>query len=140
MATTEHLLKDHKIRITPIRKAVIRLFLDKDHALTHQFIEQHLTIPFDRVTLYRTLKTFEDKGVIHRIVNDKDTIEYALCKDQCGHNDHKHMDNHLHFQCEACKKTFCLEEINIPSINIPENYSIKTVQMLAVGTCERCQE
>jgi hypothetical protein len=35
------------------------------------------------------LKAFEESGLVHRIANDKETIEYALCKDDC------HVEHHL---------------------------------------------
>lgn len=133
-ASAEHLLQQHRLRQTPIRQAALGLFLDTSHALTHQMIEARLGGSFDRVTLYRTLKSFEEKGLIHRIADDSDAVHYALCYD-CGHE--QHADNHIHFKCETCGHTFCLEEV-IPQIVVPNQYKITQVQMLVTGKCPSC--
>ena len=51
----------------------------------------------DRTTLYRTLKTFEEKGLVHSIQDGTDASKYALCADACKAGDH--YDLHLHFYC-----------------------------------------
>lgn len=132
------ILSQHELRNTAIRREILSLFLETGHALSHSHIENRLESNFDRVTLYRTLKTFEEKGLIHRIANDTDSIEYALCKEDCHEHDHKHADNHAHFRCEQCQYTFCLEEVSIPTLPIPKGFQAYEFQLLVVGICERC--
>lgn len=136
--TVERLLTKYKLRKTAIRKEVLSIFSDNSHALTHGFIEKNIREDVDRVTLYRTLKTFEEKGVIHRIADESDTIRYALCKDDCQEHQHKHSDNHIHFQCETCKKTVCLEQVEIPNVQLPTNFKAHKQQFLVIGTCNNC--
>jgi len=133
---TERLLNRYKLRNTPIRREVLRLFLESNHALTHFHVEQQLQGDFDRVTLYRTLKTFEEKGLLHRVLNDQDSVQYALCRDDCDH--HKHLDNHVHFQCERCARTFCLDEVPIPTPALPPAYAVSSMQLLVTGVCNEC--
>jgi Fur family ferric uptake transcriptional regulator len=140
MAELLNILKDHKLRNTAIRREILELFLETKHALTHSFIEKRLDNNFDRVTLYRTLKTFEEKGLIHRIASDTEVIEYALCKDDCHEHDHKHLDNHAHFKCESCQRTFCLDEIAVPDIKVPQGFAAKDFQLLVMGICEQCNQ
>jgi Fur family ferric uptake transcriptional regulator len=130
----EHLAR-HGLRATPIRMAALELFLSSPHALTHQLIESRLGAGFDRVTLYRTLKSFEEKGLVHRIADESDTVCYALCHD-CGHA--RHEDGHVHFKCAGCGHTFCLES-TIPTVSVPPEYVVDHVQMLVVGTCADCR-
>ena len=132
------ILSEHKLRNTSIRREMLTLFLESDHALSHSHIESRLVSNFDRVTLYRTLKTFEEKGLIHRIANDTDIIEYALCRGDCHEHDHKHSDNHAHFRCEQCQHTFCLEEVTIPKLPIPQGFKANDFQLLVVGVCALC--
>lgn len=135
----EKLLNRYDLRSTHIRREVLRLFLGCDHALTHHRIEQEVQGEFDRVTLYRTLRTFEEKGLLHRVLNDQDTIQYALCKDEhCQTHQHKHVDNHVHFQCEQCARTFCMDDVPIPLVDIPENYKVRSMQLLVMGICDEC--
>jgi Fur family ferric uptake transcriptional regulator len=133
-ATADQLLDRHGLRATPIRGAALELFLSSPHALTHQMIEAQIGGQFDRVTLYRTLKSFEEKGLIHRIADDSDSVRYALCHD-CGHE--RHEDDHVHFKCATCGHTFCLDAL-IPAVAVPPRYRVRQVQMLVTGTCEAC--
>jgi Fur family transcriptional regulator, ferric uptake regulator len=132
------ILQRYKLRNTEIRREILSLFLDTDYALSHQYIEKKLEAKFDRVTLYRTLKAFEESGLVHRIANDKETIEYALCKDDCHAENHKHSDNHAHFRCEICQKTYCLDSVGIPDFHIPMGFKAKEFQLLVNGICEKC--
>ena len=129
------ILQRYKLRNTEIRREILSLFLDTDYALSHQYIEKKLEAKFDRVTLYRTLKAFEESGLVHRIANDKETIEYALCKDDCHAENHKHSDNHAHFLCEICQKTYCLDSVGIPDFHIPMGFKAKEFQLLVNGIC-----
>ena len=58
MNAATRLLKDYKMRTTPSREAILHLLLKKDYALSHGDIEKEMPASFDRVTVYRTLKTF----------------------------------------------------------------------------------
>jgi Fe2+ or Zn2+ uptake regulation protein len=58
-------LKTHQLRNTTCREEVIGLFHRKAIALSHSDLESNLGNLFDRVTLYRTLKTFVEKGILH---------------------------------------------------------------------------
>jgi Fur family ferric uptake transcriptional regulator len=131
------LLKDHSLRKTAIRRHILALFIQSQHALTHALIEEDLKKDFDRVTIYRTLKSFEENGLIHRIVDDGDTVKFALCKDHhCS--EHSHFDNHVHFKCELCQHTFCMDYLKIPDITTPLNYHATSFQFLILGICETC--
>lgn len=132
------ILLRYKLRNTEIRREILALFLETAYALSHQYIEKKLASKFDRVTLYRTLKAFEESGLVHRIANDKETIEYALCKDDCHVEHHKHSDNHAHFRCDTCHKTYCLDNVGIPDLHIPKGFSAKDFQLLVSGICDKC--
>jgi Fur family ferric uptake transcriptional regulator len=132
------ILNQYSLRNTEIRREILSLFMNTDYALSHQFIEKQLVAQFDRVTLYRTLKTFEEKGLIHRIANDRDVIEYALCKEDCHEHDHKHSDNHAHFRCENCLKTICLDKVGIPDLHIPFGFKARDFQLIVSGICNNC--
>ena len=73
------------------------LFLEQTGALAHGDIEKKAGEKFDRVTVYRTLQTFVEKGIIHTIPTADNSIRYALCKDDCAEGHHH--DHHIHFVC-----------------------------------------
>ena len=99
-AATDRLLKSFKMRSTPSRQEILRLFLRKDYALSHGDIEKEISNELDRVTVYRTLKTFLDKGIIHKVLDDEGSLKYALCSEACTNAEHHH--DHVHFKCTIC--------------------------------------
>jgi Fur family transcriptional regulator, ferric uptake regulator len=131
----ESLLSSHQIRKTNIRLAVLDLFIQKKHALSHSEIEGFVGNVFDRVTIYRTLKSFEEQGLIHRVPDESGTGRYALCS-HCSA--HRHFDRHIHFYCTACQNTFCLDELPIPEIKPIEGYLFTDFSFLVQGVCKNC--
>ncbi len=129
-----HLLENHSLRKTTIRVRVLDLFLNSDEAISHSYLEDKLD-DTDRVTLYRTLKAFEEKGLIHKAIDGTEVARYALCAGKCRH---KHEDDHAHFHCGTCGKTICLDEVNVPSIHLPLGFSQETAHLIIKGTCEKC--
>lgn len=129
------ILKKHELRKTSIRMKVLEVFLDKDEAMSHAELERELE-ETDRVTLYRTLKKFEESGIIHKAIDGTDTARYALCHGACEH--HHHEDNHAHFNCEKCGKTFCLDNVEVPTFKLPNGYSQESAHLIIKGTCELC--
>ena len=77
------ILKVNKLSVTEGRQKILQLFLHTKGALSHADIERKTGEHFDRVTIYRTLNSFVDKGIIHVIPSSDNSIKYALCKDDC---------------------------------------------------------
>ncbi len=132
---SEDILKRNGLSITEGRKKILRLFLSHKTAVSHGDIEKRMGVNFDRVTIYRTLQTFLDKGIIHSIPTPDNTPRYALCKD-CSEGHHH--DNHVHFVCRECGHTVCLEDTVIPSVKLPKGYITTQVEMLVSGICKSC--
>src|SRR6201996_6659277 len=108
----DELLKKSQLSVTGGRRKILELFLLQEGALSHSDIEKKAGSRFDRVTVYRTLQAFLEKGLIHSIPTADNSIRYALCKDDCSGG--QHQDDHVHFICNDCGHTFCLEDITIP--------------------------
>lgn len=133
----DNILRKNRLSITGSRKKILRLFLSQKGALAHGDIEHSTSEKFDRVTVYRTLQTFVEKGIIHTIPTADNSVRYALCKDECteGHHD----DHHVHFICDKCGNTFCLDEIVTPEINLPKGYQAGHVEVVVEGVCKNCK-
>ncbi len=131
------ILKKNQLSVTAGRKKILELFLSSPGALAHADIEKNTDAAFDRVTVYRTLQTFVDKGIIHNIPTSDNSILYALCKDKCeqGH----HHDNHVHFICDKCNKTICLDDVTIPEVRLPKGFRPKHAEMVVSGVCDDCK-
>jgi len=130
------ILKKNQLSVTEGRKKILELFYKSDGALAHADIEKNTEAAFDRVTVYRTLQTFVDKGIIHHIPTTDNSILYALCKDDCeeGHHDH-----HVHFICDNCHKTICLEDVTVPDVKLPKGFKPKHAEMVVTGVCDDCR-
>ncbi len=133
--SAEGLLKLHSLRKTAVRMQVLDIFLSTREALSHNDIEEHFD-QVDRITLYRTLKTFEDKGVIHKAIDGSDKPKYALCHSGC--DEHEHRDHHAHFHCDDCGKTYCLDEVEAPSVQAPGGFQVAVTYLVVTGKCETC--
>ncbi|HRE37939.1 MAG TPA: transcriptional repressor [Chitinophagaceae bacterium] len=133
----ESLLKRNRLSVTDSRRKILQLFLEHTGAMAHGDIEKGAGEKFDRVTVYRTLQTFVDKGIIHIIPTADNSIRYALCKDDCGEGHHH--DHHIHFVCNHCNKTYCLDDVVTPDIKLPRGYSAGHVEVVVEGICKNCQ-
>jgi Fur family transcriptional regulator, ferric uptake regulator len=131
------ILKKNQLSVTDSRKKILDLFLKTDGALAHADIEKNTGESFDRVTVYRTLQTFVEKGIIHLIPTTDNSILYALCKQNCkaGH----HHDNHVHFICNNCTKTICLDEVTVPVVSLPKGFTKTNAAMVVNGICLDCK-
>jgi Fur family ferric uptake transcriptional regulator len=131
----KEILSEYELKSTSCRNEVLSLFLIKAQALGQSDIESEVDPSHDRVTVYRTLKTFLDKGLIHKVLDDAGITKYALCN-ECNENAHNH--EHVHFKCEICGKTSCLDKIAIPAVNLPHGYKITEKNLLIQGVCSKC--
>ncbi len=131
------LLKKNQLSVTGSRKKILELFVKTDGALAHSDIEKKTGERFDRVTIYRTLQAFLEKGIIHNIPSSDNQVRYALCKDECSEGHHH--DNHIHFICNKCNNTFCLDDVVIPPVKLPAGFTDTQIQMIVSGICKECK-
>ncbi len=129
-------LKRNNLSVTDSRKKILQLFLENTGALAHGDIEKKAGEKFDRVTVYRTLQIFVDKGIIHTIPTSDNSVRYALCKDECSEGHHH--DHHVHFICNNCHKTYCLDDVVTPDIKLPRGYIPNHTEVVVEGICKNC--
>ena len=131
------ILKKNQLSVTDSRRKILELFLENPSALEHRDIEEKSGEKFDRVTIYRTLQTFVEKGIVHTIPTSDNSVHYALCKDECfeGH----HYDNHVHFVCDKCQTTYCLDGIVVPDVKLPAGFKPTQIDVVVNGLCKNCE-
>ncbi|MBM3414656.1 MAG: transcriptional repressor [Bacteroidetes bacterium] len=135
-STAQDPLKQKGLSVTGSRRKILQLFMQQKGALSHRDIEKKAGAVFDRVTIYRTLQTFLDKGIIHAIPSAGNAVRYALCQGQCGPGHHDHQ--HIHFICSRCKHTFCLDHSVTPDLHLPKGYQAQDIDVLVKGVCQQC--
>ncbi|MDB5021491.1 MAG: transcriptional repressor [Pedobacter sp.] len=92
--------------------------------------------PLDRVTLFRTIKTFEEHGLVHRIEDGSGASKFAICAADCDST--QHHDLHVHFYCSHCNETYCLPKTHIPEVELPANYVALERELIVKGICAAC--
>jgi Fur family transcriptional regulator, ferric uptake regulator len=130
------ILSNHNLKHTGCRVAILDMFCKRKVALSQPDIEAELDKEFDRVTIYRNLSTFLQKGVIHKVPDDANASKYALC-DNC--DEHEHSDSHVHFKCCVCQTTQCIDHVDIPEVKLPEGFIPEKTSFLIEGTCKSCR-
>ncbi|RUT79652.1 Fur family transcriptional regulator [Ancylomarina longa] len=131
----ESKLKSKNIKPTAMRLLVLKVLSEQKSTISLPELEKKFE-KADKATLYRTLKTFEENKLIHSIDDGSGSVKYALCQDDCKCYPE---DLHVHFFCVKCKKTYCLNDIPVPVIDLPMNFSLESVNMVVKGVCPICR-
>ncbi len=133
------ILQSNQLKVTDCRLDVLNIFINNNKAVSHADMEN--LINHDRVTLYRTINTFLDKDIIHRVPEGKGGGDkFALCVHPHvpASDDHKHNHEHVHFKCNICENTTCINDVHIPVISLPNGFILKEAFLLVNGTCDQC--
>lgn len=131
----EALLEKHHLKKTAPRLKVLSMLSSKKVATSQPDLES-VMVDIDRVTLYRILSAFEEKGIIHKVFDLNGTANYAMCSSHCGEDNHH--DEHLHFNCTVCKNVYCLDDLNLPDIKLPSGFKPAGFTLYAAGLCPKC--
>jgi Fur family ferric uptake transcriptional regulator len=132
----QSILKGHGLSVTGVRRRILEVFLHSKEGLSHGDIEGNAGDQLDRVTVYRTLQSFLEKGIVHAIPSADNAARYALCRDECSEGHHH--DDHVHFICTSCGKAICLNDVQVPDIKLPRGYRASQVSLVVNGKCPNC--
>lgn len=135
MTEIEKTLENKGVRPTAMRILIYKYLAEKEVAIALTDMENAFS-KADRTTLYRTLKTFEEKRIVHQIDDGTNISKYALCEPGC--NCEMEQDLHLHFHCDSCDETVCLTEHKIPHINLPDGFVAENANLVIKGICDKC--
>jgi len=135
MKEIEVILTKKDVNPTAMRLLVLSYLRQQSSAISLSDLEKGLE-PADRITIYRSIKKFEEKGLVHSIDDGSGAPKYALCEQDCeaGH----HHDLHVHFFCNTCNTTSCLPKSQIPQVILPEGFSAEEVSLVVKGICNKC--
>ena len=135
METIEQVLESKNIRVTAMRLLIYKFLAENQVAVTLSDVEGAFE-KADRTTLYRTVKTFVEKDIVHQIDDGTGIVKYALCEQDCSCE--IETDLHLHFHCNNCNETICLTEHKIPKIKVPDGFVSENVNLVVKGICDKC--
>ena len=130
----DNLLSQHGVRPTAVRILVYRAIDSIRDTFSLTDLEEKLD-SVDKSTIFRTLTTFHEHHIVHKIDDGSGSTKYCMC-----HNTHvcDIEEMHCHFYCEACHKTFCLEHTHIPVVHCPAGFELKQVSYILKGLCAEC--
>lgn len=132
----EKRLEDRGIRITSVRLLILKAMINYPQAFSLADMEDELET-VDKSTLFRTISLFHDKHLIHSIDDGSGSIKYSVCSTDCTCS---LKDLHVHFACNHCKKTYCLESIHIPTVQLPQGFLLQSVNFVMKGLCDHCSK
>lgn len=135
--TIEELLVEHGVRPTANRILIARSLSLAGRPMSMSELEYEID-SIDKSNIFRALTAFKKAHMVHTIEDGSDNVKYELCH---SHDEHEHdNDLHAHFYCEKCHRTFCLENIPVPDVALPQGYNVVSTNFVIKGTCPDCSE
>jgi len=133
--TNEQLLEAHGIKPTANRIIVLKVLAASGRPLSLSELEYSI-LSIDKSGIFRTLTLFREHHLVHVLEDGGDGVRYELCHSH--HPEDVDDDLHPHFYCERCQRTFCLDESPLPSIPLPQGFTMSSVNYMVKGTCPEC--
>ena len=130
----EDRLENRNIKPTAMRMIVLKHMVESGVAVSLGDLEKKIERA-DKATLYRTLKTFEEKKLIHSIDDGSGSVKYGLCEEDCECHP---QDQHIHFHCIKCNETYCLTQSKLPQTQIPLGFKASSASLIYKGVCPNC--
>jgi Fur family ferric uptake transcriptional regulator len=130
----DNLLDSAHMKRTGARRTVLEVLLKSERPKSaEELISVMGKAGPNKVTVYRTLDSMVEAGLVHRAFL-KDTSQYYEMADKCT----KHQC-HPHFVCKDCGQTRCMPEVSVPmATNPPAGFIIERQQVRLEGLCPDC--
>lgn len=134
------MLEGYGIKPTANRVLVLRQLLEDRYPRSLIELETELET-LDRSSILRVLTLFCEHGLIHVMEDGRGVSKYEVCRDSHHHdgdNHDSHDLHHAHFYCEKCEKVYCLEDVEVPHISVPDGFEVIGVNFMLKGICKDC--
>lgn len=124
------------IRPTANRILVMKTLMGEQNPQSLSNLERKM-VSMDKSSIFRTLTLFLEHDVVHAFEDGRGVLCYELCEEKgaCDHH-----DGHIHFYCESCQRSFCMEDIHIPSFELPEGFYPHSISFVIKGECPDCRK
>jgi Fur family peroxide stress response transcriptional regulator len=128
--------KELSLKVTPQRIAIYRELVSTDKHPSAEVLYNKVKNYYPNIsftTIYRTLETFEQLGIIAVINILHDAARYDA-----------NLKPHHHLVCVVCKKVEDFYDDSVVNLNIPkkplDNYKVLGYTMQLNGICKGCQK
>ena len=129
-------LESKGIRPTANRILVMKTLMGEQNPQSLSNLERKM-VSMDKSSIFRTLTLFLEHDVVHAFEDGRGVLCYELCEEKGGCDHH---DGHIHFYCESCQRSFCMEDIHIPSFELPEGFYPHSISFVIKGECPDCRK
>ncbi len=136
METKEEILAAKGVKATPNRLLVLDALSKYGSPVSVAELEDQLQT-VDRSSVFRVLTLFAEHGLVHAIEDGSGAVKYELCH---GQHECTPADMHVHFYCDNCHRTICLESQPIPEVTLPEGFEARTANYIIKGLCDKCKK
>lgn len=129
-----HMLREAALYCTEARVAILRVLMGAAGPLSQDQISGRLeSRAMNKVTVYRTLESLAEAGLVHRAFMEDRAWHFELA-DHCTEH-----QCHPHFTCTRCGVTQCMTDISLPMAVIPrKGFIISRQQVRLEGLCPAC--
>ena len=134
MTKVEKMLRNSGVTPTPIRLLVFRCLREADLPLSLSDIETLLDT-VDKSTISRTLSVFKEHNLLRSFNDGSGSMKYEIYQSE---NTGDKEDHHVHFRCENCGVTRCLQSVIIPKVVLPDGFQPKEYNYIISGLCPEC--
>lgn len=128
------LLENKKVKPTANRILVLKGLLSSSRPMSLSDIEDALPT-MDKSSIFRVLSLFLERDIVHAFEDGRGVVNYEMCESKGSCN---HKDSHIHFYCESCHRSFCMEDLHIPSFRLPEGFRPSSISFVIKGLCPEC--
>ena len=129
-------LAHREIKPTASRLLILQSMMRGNEAVSLPDLERYLPT-IDKSTISRTLSLFLLRGLVHTIDDGSGAMKYAVCDDNCKCVP---KDEHTHFFCTECQRTYCLKHIAAPTVELPSGFVLRNINYVIKGLCPECNE
>ncbi|MBQ3814313.1 MAG: transcriptional repressor [Bacteroidales bacterium] len=134
MIHLEELFAQHGVKVTANRLLIAQALEEAGRPLSMTELEERLET-IDKSNVFRALTAFREAHLVHALEDAGEGVRYELC---LSHHEDEDDDVHVHFYCIKCHRTFCLHEVPVPPVTVPEEYVPESVSYLVKGICPAC--
>jgi Fur family ferric uptake transcriptional regulator len=127
-------LREAKLYCTEPRIAILQVLMRAARPLRQDQITEQLILPaLNKVTVYRTLESLIEVGLVHRVFTYERTWYFELA-DHCTEH-----QCHPHFTCTHCGVTTCLTDVLLPMAKVAQKgFVVNRQQVRLEGLCPAC--
>ena len=126
--------QERDLNMTPQRTAIYEELLEsKDHPCAEDVYDRVKKIlpGISLDTVYRTLTSFADMGVVHVVEGYSESKRYD-----------PDISMHHHFRCQRCNKIVDFSNKDYDNLKVPrefrKKFNVSKVKVILEGMCEKC--